>query len=153
MSIFKFFKQLFLRNKSVSKTVDVIDLRKWDFLCQADDESRTTLILEISKTKTNMDAKLLADALSYSDDETRNKWIKASKLTWPSFAINLIVNLKKPNTISKLQSDRLKAYLTNNFAHIEKWTNRKEFEAWKASGPMPDAGSQTTKGRATSTKR
>lgn len=133
MNIIKFFRQLFLRNKSVSKTVDVIDLQKWNFLCYADDESRHTLILEMSKTKNNLDAKLLAGALAYSDEETRNKWINASKSAWPSFAINLMVDLKKQNTISKLQSDRLKAYLTSNFAHIEKWTNKKEFEVWLTS--------------------
>jgi hypothetical protein len=133
MNLVKFFKRLFSKNKSASKTVDIIDLRKWEFLCHADDASRNTLIMEMSKTKTNLDAKLLAGALAYSDEETRNKWIEAAKAIWPSFALNLMVDLKKPNTISRLQSDRLKAYLTNNFANIERWANKKQFEAWMAT--------------------
>jgi hypothetical protein len=77
----------------------------------------------MSKTKSNLDAKLLAEALAYSDEEIRNKWLKAAEEICPSFAFNLKICLKKTKPVSKLHSDRRKAYLANNFASIEdgKW--------------------------------
>jgi len=132
MDVINFFKKLFSKGQLISKKINIIDIRRWDYLCEIDDGYKRTLIQDIYYSPQKINE--LCGALAYIDENKLKRWLdSAKKIEGLDFKKKLEKRVSDMN-ISKIQSDKLKAHVANNLAKWDEWRSAEiSFNSWLSS--------------------